>query len=62
MDPGVQKKLWGDAQTKILKDLAAFPTHTIKNVYARKTSVDLGFKLESDLCICVPLRWDAWLM
>ena len=61
-DPQVQKKLWGDAQTKILEDLAALPTHEIKNVYARKSGVELGFKLESDLCICVPLKWDARLM
>jgi peptide/nickel transport system substrate-binding protein len=60
-DPEAQKKLWRDAQTKILEDLAAFPTHEIKSVYARKANVDIGFELESDLCICVPLKENARL-
>lgn len=61
MDPQAQIKLWEDAQVKILEDVAALPTHEIKNVFARKTNVDIGFKMESDLCICVPLKWDAKL-
>jgi len=58
-DPEAQKKLWREAQVKILEELAAFPTHTIKTVYARKSNIDIGFDLKSDLCICVPLKWNA---
>ena len=61
MDPGAQIKLWEDAQVKILEDLAALPTHEIKNVYARKSNVDIGFKMKDDLCICVPVKWNAKL-
>ncbi|MFQ5916271.1 MAG: hypothetical protein ACE5I0_00490, partial [Candidatus Binatia bacterium] len=61
-DPEVQKKLWRQAQIKILEDLAAYPTHATKNIIARKSYVDLGFSnLISDLCICVPIKWNARL-
>ncbi|MFQ5541784.1 MAG: ABC transporter substrate-binding protein, partial [Candidatus Binatia bacterium] len=61
-DPEAQKELWRQAQIKILEDLAAYPTHATKNIIARKSYVDLGFRnLISDLCICVPIKWNARL-
>ncbi|MFQ5684273.1 MAG: ABC transporter substrate-binding protein [Candidatus Binatia bacterium] len=58
----VQKKLWGEAQIKVLEDLAAFPTHYLNVITARKSYVDLGFKkLDSALCICIPIKWNARL-
>lgn len=62
MDPEVQKELWRQAQIKILEDLAAYPTHVTKIIIARKSYVDLGFStLKSNLCICVPIKWNARL-
>ena len=58
----VQKKLWQEAQIKILEDLAAYPTHYLNAVTARKSNVDLGFKkVDSALCICIPIKWNARL-
>ncbi len=61
LDIQVQKKLWGKAQIKILEDLAAYPVYTWGSYYARKSNVQLGFKLDSELCICVPIKWNAQL-
>lgn len=61
-DLEVQKKLWGEAQIKVLEDLAAFPTHYLNSITARKSYVNLGFKrLDSALCICIPIKWNARL-
>jgi peptide/nickel transport system substrate-binding protein len=57
-DLAVQKKLWGEAQIKILEDLAALPTHILNNIVARKSTVSLGFaKLESSLSGGLPIKW-----
>lgn len=62
-DAKMQKQLWREAQIKILEDVAAYPIYAVKNVVARKSYVDLGFKkLEADLCICIPVKWNATLM
>lgn len=58
-DPEGQKKLWREAQTDVLADLAAYPTHYLNAVTARKASVDLGYKLDSALCICIPIKWNS---
>ena len=61
-DLQVQKKLWREAQIKILEDLAAVPTHLLNTVVARKAKVDLGFaKLESSLSGGLPIKWNAHL-
>ena len=61
-DLDVQKKLWREAQIKILEDLAAFPTHLLNTIVARKAKVDLGFaKLESSLSGGLPIEWNARL-
>jgi peptide/nickel transport system substrate-binding protein len=57
-DLELQKKLWREAQIKILEDLAGFPTHILNIVVARKSSVDLGFpKLESSLTGNLPVKY-----
>jgi peptide/nickel transport system substrate-binding protein len=61
IDLEVQKKLWGEAQIKILEDLAAYPTHLQNIIGARKSNVDLGFKLESTLSGGIPIKWTARL-
>ncbi len=59
-DLEVQKKLWREAQIKILEDMAAYPTHILNTVVARKAKVDLGFnKLESSLSGGLPIEWNA---
>ncbi len=58
-DLEVQKKLWREAQIKILEDLAAYPTHIQNLIGARKSNVDLGFKLESTLHGGIPIMWTA---
>ncbi|MGH7824489.1 MAG: ABC transporter substrate-binding protein [Candidatus Binatia bacterium] len=61
-DLQVQKKLWREAQIKILEDVAAVPTHILNTVVARKAKVDLGFaKLESSLSGGLPIEWNARL-
>jgi peptide/nickel transport system substrate-binding protein len=55
-DPEAQKKLWGEAQVKVLEDAAAYPTHYLNAIGARKSNVQLGFKLHSSLCICMPIH------
>ncbi len=55
----MQKKLWREAQIKILEDLAAYPTHIQNLIGARKSNVDLGFKLESTLHGGIPIMWTA---
>lgn len=56
----VQKKLWAEAQIKILEDLAAYPTHVLNTIVARKSKVNLGFgKLESSLSGGMPIKWNA---
>lgn len=60
-NPEVQKKLWREAQIKILEDLAAYPTHAQGTYFARKSYVDLGVKLNADLCICAPIKRNARL-
>jgi len=47
--PEEQKKMWQDAQKKILEDAAAYPLYISKFVYARKNYVDYGYKLDSTL-------------
>ena len=59
-DLEVQKKLWREAQIKILEDMAALPTHILNTVVARKTNVDLGVaKLQSSLSGGLPIKWDT---
>ena len=59
-DLAVQKKLWAEAQVKILEDLAAFPTHVLNTIVARKSNVNLGFpKLEASLSGGMPIKWNA---
>ena len=61
-DLQAQKKLWHDAQIKILEDVAAVPTHILNTVVARRAKVDLGFaKLESSLSGGLPIEWNAHL-
>jgi peptide/nickel transport system substrate-binding protein len=61
-DLEVQKKLWREAQIKILEDVAAVPTHILNTVVARKAKVDLGFaKLEASLSGGLPVKWNAHL-
>ncbi len=58
----IQKKLWREAQIKILEDVAAVPTHILNTVVARKAKVDLGFtKLEASLSGGLPIKWNARL-
>ncbi len=61
IDLEVQKKLWGEAQIKILEDLAAYPVHLQNIIAARKSNVDLGFKLVSSLSGGMPIKWTARL-
>lgn len=59
-DLELQKKLWREAQIKILEDLAAYPTHVLNTVVARKSYVDLGMEnLESALSGGLPIMWNA---
>jgi peptide/nickel transport system substrate-binding protein len=59
-DLAVQKKLWAEAQIKILEDLAAFPTHTLNTIVARNAKMILGFaKIESSLSGGLPIKWNA---
>jgi peptide/nickel transport system substrate-binding protein len=59
-DLAVQKKLWAEAQIKILEDLAAFPTHTLNTIVARNAKMNLGFaKIESSLSGGLPIKWNA---
>lgn len=59
-DLEIQKKLWREAQIKILEDMAAYPTHILNTIAAHKTNVDLGFvKLESSLAGGLPIEWNA---
>lgn len=56
-DLEVQKKLWREAQIKILEDLAAYPTHMLNTIAARKSNINLGFaKLESSLSGGMPVK------
>lgn len=60
LDLETQKRLWREAQIDILEDMAAFPTHNVNTVVARKSNVDLGFpKLESALSGGMPIKWNA---
>lgn len=62
LDLEAQKRLWHEAQIDILEDMAAFPTHILNTVVARKSYVDLGFpKLESALSGGMPIKWNAQL-
>ncbi len=60
-DLEVQKKLWREAQIKILEDLAAYPTHMQNIIAARKSNVDLGYKLRSAISGGIPIKWNARL-
>jgi hypothetical protein len=61
-DLELQKKLWREAQIKILEDVAAVPTHLLNTVVARKAKLDLGFpKLEASLSGGLPVKWNAHL-
>jgi len=56
-DLAVQKKLWAEAQVKILEDMAAFPTHILNSIAARKSKVNLGVaKVESSLSGGLPIK------
>ena len=62
LDLETQKRLWREAQIDILEDMAAFPTHILNTVVARKSTVDLGFpRLESALSGGMPIKWNAQL-
>ena len=41
--------------------LAAYPTHLQNFIAARKSNVDLGFKLVSSLSGGMPIKWTARL-
>ena len=61
-DLEVQKKLWREAQIKILEDVAAVPTHVLNTVVAHKAKLDLGFpKLEASLSGGLPIKWNTRL-
>ena len=61
-DLEVQKKLWREAQIKILEDVAAVPTHVLNTIVARKAKVNLGFaELESSLSGGLPIKWNTRL-
>ena len=43
----VQKKLYAEAQIRLLKDLPAIPVRNQNYVFARQKNVDLGYKPEN---------------
>ncbi len=47
--PEEQKRMWFEAQKKILEDAVAYPLYISKFVYGRKNYVDYGYKLDSTL-------------
>jgi peptide/nickel transport system substrate-binding protein len=47
--PDEQKRMWQEAQRKILEDAVAYPLYISKFVYGRKNYVDYGYKLDSTL-------------
>ncbi len=47
VDPGKQVTLWKEAQTKILRNMVSYPILDIGYLFARKPSLDWGFKLVS---------------
>jgi peptide/nickel transport system substrate-binding protein len=50
-DPEKQKQLWVKAQQKIMEDLPAYPLRVIYVLFARKTSIDLGYPLKSNITL-----------
>jgi len=46
-DGAKQKALWASAQKKIIENICAIPLHEQLLAWARKSSVDYGYKLES---------------
>jgi peptide/nickel transport system substrate-binding protein len=55
-DPKKQKEIWTGAQRKIIEDAAALPLCITKFVFARKTSVDLGYEMRSTLTLVTPIK------
>ena len=53
IEPNVekQKALWVKAQQKILEDLAAYPLRITYVLFARKTNLDLGYDLKSNMTL-----------
>jgi peptide/nickel transport system substrate-binding protein len=47
IDPGKQLNLWKEAQTRILRNMVSYPILDIGYLFARKPSLDWGFKLVS---------------
>ena len=47
VDPAKQVNLWKEAQTKILRNMVSYPILDIGYLFARKPSLDWGFKLVS---------------
>jgi peptide/nickel transport system substrate-binding protein len=50
-EPTDQIRLWKQAQIKILEDMAAYPLHYVKLVYARKGTVDYGHELAATFAL-----------
>ena len=51
IDPEKQINLWGQAQIRILNDMAAYPIMFTKQCYARKRYVDYGHELSSTMAL-----------
>jgi len=51
IDPVAQTNLWGQAQIRILSDMAAYPILYTKQVYLRKNYVDYGHPLFSTMAL-----------
>jgi peptide/nickel transport system substrate-binding protein len=51
INPAKQLNLWGQAQIKILSDMAAYPVMLTIQGYARKTRVDYGHRLLSTMAL-----------